>query len=416
MTLGAEGDVASLRQELRDVVAVLSLPLMWRGRTPPQIAENLAEVLTSLLRLDFLHLRIMAAAGGEAIEQTRQHGDVPGDPGDIVERWQVADAAGPEEAGSSVAIDIQVDHGPALRVARIQPGVQPDQWHVLAGARRRDFPTERERFLLRVTVDQAAVGIETARLFHEAEQASLAKSQFIATMSHELRTPLNAILGYVDLLMLGVPEPVAEPAQQHIGRIRTSARHLLQLIDSILSFARMEAGREEIHLETVDLRHLTRDSVELLEPLARRRGLDFDCHVPDTAVAVQTDSAKVRQILFNLISNAIKFTDQGRVGVRMETAKEHAVIHVQDTGVGIAEDELARIFEPFRQVEGSLTRSAGGTGLGLSVARNLADLLGGTLSVESRVGSGSTFTLRLPMDGEAAADGSNVSARDGGNA
>ena len=385
VTLGPEQDTASLRKDLRDVVAVLSLPLMWRGRTPHQIAENLAEVLMSLLRLDFLHLRIDAGASGQSIEQTRQQGEGPGDLAGALE--------GVEAAGT---VELEGGDAQPLRLARVEPGVQPEHWHVVAGARRPGFPTDRERFLMRVTVEQAAVSIETARLFHEAQEASRAKSQFIATMSHELRTPLNAILGYVDLLLLGVPEPVGEPSRVHVDRIRTSARHLLELIDSILSFARMEAGHEEVHLETVDLAGLARESVELLEPIARRNALVLSCDVPDAPVHVRTDLSKVRQILFNLISNAIKFTDRGRVDVRIETGDGHALVTVQDTGIGIPPEDLTRIFEPFRQVEGTLTRRTGGTGLGLSVARSLCDLLGATLDVESEQGKGSTFTLRLP--------------------
>ena len=386
MTLGSEHDTASLRRDLRDVVAVLSLPLMWRGRTPHQIAENLADVLVSLLRLDFLHLRIAEAASGQPLEQTRQHGEAPADLAAALEGIQTAGT-------------IQVDAGGGLplRLTPVVPGVLPEHWHVIAGARREGFPTDRERFLMRVTVDQAAVSVENARLFHEAQEASLAKSQFIATMSHELRTPLNAILGYVDLLLLGIPEPVGESSKVHIDRIRTSARHLLELIDSILSFARMEAGREELHLETVDLSRLAAESVELLEPIARRNALALACEAPDDPLLVETDRSKVRQILFNLISNAIKFTDRGRVDVRVEVAEDHALVSVRDTGIGIPPDELTRIFEPFRQVEGTLTRRTGGTGLGLSVARSLCELMGATLDVESVQGEGSTFTLRLPM-------------------
>ena len=348
-----------LRQELRDLVAVLSLPLMWRGRMPSEIAEKLAEVLMSLLRLDFLSIRVDAAASGNAIDETRRRTEGE------------------------------------LRTIAVEPGIQAEHWHVVAGSRRPDFPTDTERFLLRVSVDQAAVAIETARLYHESQQASHAKSQFIATMSHELRTPLNAILGYVDLLLLGVPEPVNDASREQISRIRASARHLLELINGILSFARMEAGHEEIHAEPFDLGALTRETAELVEPLARADGLAFECRVPESAVVVTTDVAKVRQVLLNLFSNAIKFTDRGTVEITVEADEDAAQVQVRDTGVGIPESELERVFEPFRQLESTFTRRSGGTGLGLSVARRLCELLGATLQVDSQVGRGSTFTLRL---------------------
>lgn len=363
-SLGTEGerDEQALRKDLRDLVAVLSLPLMWRGRTPTQIVENLVQVLMSLLRLDLLELRVEAAASGEAIER--------------IERRAPDDAA--------------------LHTVRVSPGMQAEHWRVLAGSTRTDFPTDSERFLLRVTVDQAALAIETARLYHEAQQASQAKSQFIANMSHELRTPLNGILGYVDLLLLGVPEPVGEAATAQVERIGASARHLLELIDGILAFARMESGHEELHLEPFDLGTLARESAELVEPLARSKGLSFECVEPGHDVTITTDRAKLRQVLVNLLGNAIKFTEEGEVEIAVDASQDAASIRVRDTGCGIPDAELEDIFEPFRQGGDSFTHSTGGTGLGLSVVHQLCDLLGASLEVESEVGHGSTFTVRLP--------------------
>lgn len=379
-----ETEVGSLRSDLRDLVAVLSLPLIWRGRAPPQILENLAEVLVSLLRLDVLHLRLEPTGDGDVLEETRDRRSGNDDPplDDMVD---------------ALAAGTQPPSNGRLRLTRVRPGVHSEEWLVIAGSRRDDFPTERERFLLRVTVEQAAVSVETARLYHEAQQASTAKSQFIATMSHELRTPLNAILGYVDLLQLGVPETLPDGSKPYVDRVQASARHLLDMIDSILSFARIEAGHEEMHSEDLDLGELTTSIVQLVEPLARKKGLAIECTVPSGGLTLVTDPAKVRQVLFNLLSNAIKFTDEGRVTVTLEREDTSVVIQVSDTGAGIPAAAQDRIFEPFRQVEGTLTRRAGGTGLGLSVARHLSELLGGRLDLESEVGKGSTFTVRLPL-------------------
>lgn len=400
----ATDEIRSLRRDLRDLVAVLSLPLTWRGRTPSEIMRNLADVLMSLSRLDFLHLRLEPGDDdGEALEQTRdrrREGEGPSAtellesilPGEQPDRGR-----GDEDAWAG---DIAVGEGRgSLRLARIAPGVHPGRWRVVAGSYRDDFPTERERFLMRVTVEQAAVGIETATLFQQAQEASTAKSQFIATMSHELRTPLNAILGYVDLLLLGIPTALPEDCQAHVGRVQSSAHHLLDMIDSILSFARIEAGHEKLNREEVDLAALVSGTVQLLEPLAREKDLAFECSTPVEAVSMPTDAAKVRQILFNLVSNAIKFTDEGGVAVTMEASDDSIAIHVRDTGLGIPPEERSHVFEPFRQVEGSLTRRTGGTGLGLSVARHLSEILGGSLELESEVGEGSTFTVRLPREG-----------------
>jgi signal transduction histidine kinase len=357
-------EVQTLRRDLRDLVAVLSLPVMWRGRSPERIVDNLAEVLVSLLRLDYLVIRLAPVGADAPVERT--HG---------------------QERGPN---------GESVRVTTLRPGVDGERWEVSAGSARLDFPTDRERFLLRIALDQAAVSVETAWLFHQAQQASVAKSQFIATMSHELRTPLNAILGYVDLILLGVPDDVSDGTRSHVERVQASARHLLETIDGILSFSRIEAGVEEVRAEPVDLPALARESCRLLDPLARRNGLDLVCVLPDDAPPVTTDAFRVRQILFNLVSNAIKFTSRGEVRLELEFGDDAAVVRVRDTGIGIPASEQDRIFEPFRQVTATLTREAGGTGLGLSVSRRLAELLGGSLDVESAEGEGSTFTLTLP--------------------
>lgn len=387
-----DAEVRALRQDLRDLVAVLSLPLTWRGRTPAAIVESLAEVLVSLSRLDFLHLRLEPGEGdGEALAQTRdRRPDGEGPP--------LPDLLADFASGAGANATDGEEREP-LRLTRVAPGVRPEQWLVVAGSYRNDFPTERESFLMRVTVEQAAVSIETATLFHQAQQASTAKSEFIATMSHELRTPLNAILGYVDLLQLGVPAELPDACRPHVDRVQTSARHLLDMIDSILSFSRIESGHEKLHRETVDLSELVAGTVQLLEPLASEKDLAFACSTPHEPVMVVTDPAKVRQILFNLVSNAIKFTDEGRVDVTVEPSDDDVAIRVRDTGAGIPAEETSHIFEPFRQVEGSLTRRTGGTGLGLSVARHLSELLGGRLDLTSEMGEGSTFTVSLPREG-----------------
>ena len=181
-----------------------------------------------------------------------------------------------------------------------------------------------------------------------------------------------------------------------MARIGGSARHLLHLIDQILSFSRIEARSESVHLEEVDLNEIAAESVELMRPLAEKKRLAIELLAAEAPLVCTTDSAKVRQIIFNLLSNAVKFTDRGGIRIATSRAEGSALIAVQDTGVGIAREHRARIFEPFRQVESTHTRKVGGTGLGLSVSRGLAILLDGSLDVESEPGAGSTFTLRLP--------------------
>lgn len=244
---------------------------------------------------------------------------------------------------------------------------------------------------------RAAQAIDNARLYENTREASQAKSDFLGIMSHELRTPLNAILGYADLVLLGVPEPVGDKARRHIERVRTAAQHLLQLVDEVLSYARLEAGKEVARVERVDIGTVIQESAALVRPLADRKGLALRIRLPDPPVQVETDGWKVRQILANLATNAAKFTSEGEIEITAAVSR-NVRIEVRDTGIGIPPEHLEHVFEPFWQVEHSATRRFGGTGLGLGVARRLARLLGGDVTVRSTPGAGSTFTLMLPLD------------------
>jgi signal transduction histidine kinase len=263
---------------------------------------------------------------------------------------------------------------------------------------------EREQLLLR----ERSAREEAQRAEKIAEDANRAKGVFLATMSHELRTPLNAIIGYSSLLSDGIAGPVPDSQSQFVDRIGISARHLLALIDDILSLSRIEAGKEHVSATEVDALSVAREAASIIEPLARSKQLTFTVTLPEKPVVIETDPGKLRQILLNLLSNAVKFTDAGAVtlAVHLDTddrAKD-IVFNVDDSGVGISADHLERIFDPFWQVDQSATRRHPGTGLGLSVSRRLSLLLGGRLTVASSLGQGSCFELRLPLDGIPAAN------------
>jgi PAS domain S-box-containing protein len=233
----------------------------------------------------------------------------------------------------------------------------------------------------------------------EALAASRAKSDFLARMSHELRTPLAAIIGYGELLVDEITGPINEEQRRQLQRIRSSANHLLAIIDEILTLARMEVGKERVELRDVALSDVMESVGSMAEPLASAKGLGFRIEIEPGDLSIRTDPVKLRQVLLNLLSNAVKYTDAGEISVTTEARDGLVDFKVSDTGVGIGEEHLEKIFEPFWQVEHTTTRRAGGTGLGLAVTRQFVDLLGGSIDVRSSLGEGSTFTVSIPRGG-----------------
>jgi signal transduction histidine kinase/DNA-binding response OmpR family regulator len=244
-------------------------------------------------------------------------------------------------------------------------------------------------------VQQQALAESAAR----AEQASQYKSEFLANMSHELRTPLNSVLILAKLLADNRGGGLSAEQVRFANTIHSSGSHLLTLINDILDLARIESGRTDLSIETIDLHTLADGLREIFEPIARDRGLDFSVEVADDAPrSITSDAVRLQQVVVNLLSNACKFTVTGHVRLRIEATTDGAVaLHVQDTGPGIPPDKIDLIFEAFRQVDSSTQRRFGGTGLGLSISRQLAHLLGGELLVESVVGQGSRFSLVVPQ-------------------
>ena len=260
-----------------------------------------------------------------------------------------------------------------------------------------------EQFVGEELARRTATAIENAQLYRAAVAASEAKSTFLAAMSHELRTPLTAIIGYEELLADGITGPVTEPQRHQLGRIKASATHLLGLIDEILTYSRVEGGSERPHFESLCVQTALEEAAAIVEPLVSDRGLALELSLEPSVKGahVQTDAQKVRQILVKLLSNATKFTEQGTIALGARQEGKQLLFYVRDTGIGIAEEHQHRIFEPFWQVSSRATRKIAGTGLGLTVSRRLAQMIGGELTVESAPGRGSTFTLELPLDGDA---------------
>ena len=260
---------------------------------------------------------------------------------------------------------------------------------------------ELERKIQAATADIAQQNELLRRQAIELEQASALKSQFLANMSHEFRTPLNAMLGYTSMLLQGVAGPVEPPVKRQLGRIESNGRHLLTIINEILDISRIEAGRMPLQLSTFKIPDLVSEVKSELEPIIMRSKLSVTLQMPKDLAPISSDRQKVKQIILNLLRNALKFPHHGGVTIAAQrNVKERTVtLSVTDTGIGIANTDQDRIFEDFRQLDNSPTRAYGGTGLGLSICRRLAQMLGGRIAVQSQAGKGSTFLLTLPTKG-----------------
>jgi signal transduction histidine kinase len=226
------------------------------------------------------------------------------------------------------------------------------------------------------------------------------KSAFVSTASHELRTPLNAILGYSDMLKEAVYGPLAEPQVETMNRIIANTRRMLSLVNNLLDQAQIEAGQLKLTPTVFSVKDLADDLHSVMGILADQKGLQLDISsADDLPGSVLSDSQRLHQILVNLVGNAIKFTDYGKISVRFDRSDpSHWAIRVSDTGLGIPEEALAYIFEPFRQVDETVTRKHPGSGLGLAIVKQLVTLLGGEITVSSKLNQGSTFTIVLPLE------------------
>jgi PAS domain S-box-containing protein len=257
---------------------------------------------------------------------------------------------------------------------------------------------ELERKVQEATAELAEQNELLRRQHIALEQASALKSQFLANMSHEFRTPLNAILGYTHMLLNNVTGQVSDAQRKSLTRIDSNSRHLLALINDILDITRIEAGRMPLNTSTFSIGDLFEEVQSELEPIIKRSNLVVSTKQRGSVPALRSDRQKVKQIVLNLLSNALKFTPAGSVTMTAsyDARRREVAIAVRDTGVGISPDDQAKVFEDFRQLDSSPARGYGGTGLGLSICRRLANMLGGTIDLKSDPGRGSTFTLRLP--------------------
>ena len=232
-----------------------------------------------------------------------------------------------------------------------------------------------------------------------AEESDRLKSAFLATMSHELRTPLNSIIGFTGILLMGLVGPLTSEQEKQLNMVQDSARHLLELINEVLDISKIEAGQIEFARDQVDMRTTIQRSLDKIAPLAAKKGLAVTAAIAPPVGKIVGDRRRVEQILINLLSNAVKFTERGEVRIECQIEDGWLVTRVIDTGIGIRPEDMATLFRPFRQVDTGITRQYEGTGLGLSICRRLAEMMGGSIQVDSEWGKGSRFAFRLPLEG-----------------
>lgn len=358
----------------------LGAPRAIRAGTPEPVAAN-GEVLDGIAEAE--HRRLLAEVGAQAflVVPMAARGRTLGAVtfvSDTPRRYDAADLLLAGDLGRRFAM--AVDNA-RLHALSQSAGAAADDARAAASAMAR-----RAEELL----------AEANRARHDAEKADRTRITFLNTISHEFRTPLTAVQGFSDVLASELAGPLTEAQRHQLGRIRAASDHLLGLIDEILTFAAQNAGRADLDFREADLREVVRDAASLVAPLAAAKGLHYEVRLPPAPVPGWSDAGKLRQIVLNLGANAVKFTPAGQVRVEMECDGGALVLRVADTGMGIAPEDAERVFDPFWQADQANTRP-GGTGLGLSVTRQLAALLGGEVALESAPGRGSVFTVRLPL-------------------
>jgi two-component system sensor histidine kinase/response regulator len=308
------------------------------------------------------------------------------------------DANGKVESFRLGAVDyITKPFEPSEILARVKTHLEIRNIQVSLETSNRELRDSREELVRLNSALENRTG-ELAIARDRAEESDRLKSAFLAAMSHELRTPLNSIVGFTGMLRQELDGPLNQEQAKQLGMVETSAKHLLKLINDVLDVSKIEAGAVELLIEPFDVRELVERNMLALQPLAKKKGLTLEVNIEPGVGQISSDSRRVEQILINLVNNAIKFTKEGTVKVSCGIRDNRLVTRATDTGIGIKQEDMAHLFDSFRQLDVGPARNVEGTGLGLSISKKLTEMLGGEIRVESDWGVGSTFTFAIPVN------------------
>src|SRR5215471_7586267 len=395
-------EIKRLQGCINDLISVLALPAMWRGQNSTEILNTLLDVLVGMLRLDFAYVRLNDPVGGELIEMVRHEKlrTLATEPRAIGQTLNDLLGTNPQEWPPHARNPFGEG---SLSIVPLASGRDHEIGVIVAGSQRANFPWQTETVLLSVAANQAAIGLASARAYEQERlraealaETDRVKTAFFSNVSHEFRTPLTLMLGPIEEVLREASERLGPEHHQQLLTARRNALRLLKLVNTLLEFSRIEAGRVQAVYEPTDLAGLTSEIASVFRSAMENAGLRFSVECQPIGELIYVDRDMWEKVVLNLLSNAFKFTLEGEVAVRLNPLDGAVELQVRDTGVGIPDEQLGLVFERFHRIESTYARTHEGTGIGLALVQELVRLHGGSVRVESAIGVSSTFKVAIP--------------------